>query len=194
GVAPCAKHFPGHGDTRQDSHHELPRLPHALERLERVELAPFRAAIAAGIPAIMAAHVVFEALDPELPASMSRRVIGGLLRERLGFGGVVVTDDLEMKAIADHHAIEEVAVSGLAAGIDVFLVCHRAELAARAIDAIVRAVRSGRVAEEILQRAVTRVTAFAAEFARPPLATLDLSRLDSEAHRAVVRRLRAEVG
>ncbi|HTQ02480.1 MAG TPA: beta-N-acetylhexosaminidase [Polyangiaceae bacterium] len=194
GVAPCGKHFPGHGDTRQDSHHELPRLPHPLARLERVELVPFTRAIAAGMPALMAAHVVFEALDRENPASMSARVVGELLRARLGFSGLVVTDDLEMKAIADHFAIEDVAVRALTAGVDVLLVCHSPELARRAIDAIVRAVKSGAVGEEILQRAVERVASFSERFARPPLAHADLSLVGSSAHAALVDRLREAAG
>jgi beta-N-acetylhexosaminidase len=189
GVAACGKHFPGHGDTRQDSHHELPRLPHALERLERVELVPFERAVRAGIPSLMTAHIVFEALDRERPASMSAAVVRGLLRERLGFEGVVVTDDLEMKAIADHFTVEQVAVGALAAGVDVLLVCHDAELASRAIDAIVRAVESGTVAEEILNAAFRRVTAFAARFARPPVERADLGALDGERHRALVARV-----
>lgn len=192
GVAPCAKHFPGHGDTRQDSHLELPRLQHGLERLERVELAPFRAASAARVPSIMVAHVVFEALDAEHPASMSKAVVGGVLRERLAYDGLVVTDDLEMKAIADHFAIEEVVERGLDAGVDVFLVCHTATLAQRGIDAIVRAVQSGRVPEDKLRRAVDRVERFAARFARPPLLAAQLETLDSERHRAVVARVAGE--
>lgn len=188
GVAACAKHFPGHGDTRQDSHFHLPHLPHALERLEAIELAPFRAAVAAGVPSIMAAHIVFDALDTQYPASMSGPVLA-LLRERLGYDGVIVTDDLEMKAVADHFAIEEVAERGLAAGVDVFLVCRTAALAHRGIDAIVRAVQSGRIAEETLKHAVTRVMRFSERFARPPAEASDLSSLDGEPHRSVVARL-----
>ncbi len=189
GVAPCGKHFPGHGDTRQDSHHELPRLPHSLARLDAVELVPFARAIAAGMPALMAAHVVFEALDTTCPASMSPRVIGTLLRGRLGFSGLVVTDDLEMKAIADHFALEDVAVRALGAGVDVLLVCHTPELARRAIDAIVRAVKSGALGEEILQRAERRVASFAERFARPPAARAELELVGSSAHAALVARL-----
>ena len=194
GVAPCGKHFPGHGDTRQDSHHELPRLPHALDRLERVELVPFARAVASGIPALMTAHIVFEALDAERPASMSAAVVRGLLRERLGFSGLVVTDDLEMKAIADSFAIEDVALGALTAGVDVLLVCHSAELARRAIDAIVRGVQSGALDEAILKAASERVAAFAARFARPPLDRVDLSALDGERHRAVVERVLCATG
>lgn len=188
GVAACAKHFPGHGDTSQDSHFHLPRLPHSLERLERVELAPFRAAVTAGVPSIMAAHIVFEALDTTHPASLSPAVLA-LLRQRLGYDGIIVTDDLEMKAIANHFSIEEAVERGLTAGVDIFLVCHTAALAHRAIDAIVRAVQAGRVTESSLKLALERVTRFSERFARPPLATPELSHLDSEPHRAAVARL-----
>ena len=194
GVAPCGKHFPGHGDTRQDSHHELPRLPHALERLEQIELVPFARAIAARLPALMTAHIVFEALDNERPASLSSAVVNGLLRGRLGFDGVVVTDDLEMKAITDHFSIEEVAVQALSAGVDILLVCHQAELARRAIDAIVVAVQNGRVSAGILQAASSRVARFAERFARPPVEEAALSVLGCEQHRAVLARLLAARG
>src|SRR5512145_2625754 len=139
GVAACAKHFPGHGDTSQDSHVDLPRLPHALDRLRRVELPPFRALSQAGVAAIMTAHVVFEALDPARPATLSPPVLR-LLREELGFQGCCVSDDLEMKAVADHYPIEDAAPAAIAAGVDQLLVCHRSELQHRTIDLIRGAV------------------------------------------------------
>src|SRR5450432_4310515 len=148
GVAACGKHFPGHGDTSQDSHLELPRLPHSLERLEQVELKPFAAAVKAGIPSMMTAHVIFEPLDPVYPATMSRPVLQGLLRDRMGYHGLIVTDDIEMRAIADHYGVEETVVRGLNAGVDHFLCCHTADVAHRAIDAIVRAVESGAISRE----------------------------------------------
>ncbi len=108
GVAACAKHFPGHGDTSQDSHVDLPRLPHSLERLRRVELPPFAALARAGVASVMTAHVVFEALDPDRPATLSAPVLR-LLREELGFDGCCISDDLEMKAVAEHFPLEEIA-------------------------------------------------------------------------------------
>jgi beta-N-acetylhexosaminidase len=122
GVVACGKHFPGHGDTETDSHLELPRIDHAWDRLERVELLPFARAAAAGIPMIMTAHVVFAAIDAARPATLSRDVIHGVLRERLGFGGVIVSDDLDMKAISDD--VGGAAVAAIAAGCDVLLVCQ----------------------------------------------------------------------
>ena len=127
GVAACAKHFPGHGDTELDSHLALPVLPHELERLRRVELPPFANAIAAGVATIMSAHVLFPRLDRERPATLSPDVLG-LLRADLGFEGLVFSDDLEMRAIADHWRPAAIVEQGLAAGIDGFLVCSREDL------------------------------------------------------------------
>jgi beta-N-acetylhexosaminidase len=189
GVAACAKHFPGHGDTQQDSHLALPYLPHTRERLDRVELVPFRAAAAANIPSIMTAHVVFEALERELPATMSTPVVRGILRDELRYRGVVVSDDLEMKAIADHFTIEDVVTHGLKAGVDAFLCCHTADLAHRAADAITRAVEGRQVPSERFGEAFGRVTALAERFARPPLERVDLSVLGCEAHRSLVERI-----
>lgn len=124
-VAACAKHFPGHGDTNEDSHYHLPRLSHSLERLRSVELQPFRAAIEAGVAAIMSAHVLFDAIDPEVPATLSRRVLQGILREELGFEGVIVSDDLEMEAIVGRFGIGEAALQAIHAGIDLVLCCHK---------------------------------------------------------------------
>jgi beta-N-acetylhexosaminidase len=189
GIAACGKHFPGHGDTNQDSHLALPRLAHSLERLEAVELQPFRAAIAAGIPALMTAHVIFEPLDPVYPATMSRAVLHGLLREKMRYDGLVVTDDLEMRAITDHYAIEDTVVLGLNAGVDQFLCCHTAELAQRAIEAVVHAVERGTVSRETLITANRRIKTFNDRYARPALQTPDLSVLRCEAHSATIERV-----
>lgn len=145
GVHACGKHFPGHGDTSVDSHLDLPRLPHAMERLEAVELVPFQAAIRAGIESIMTSHVLFEALDPHVPATLSRVVITGLLRERLGFDGLVITDDFEMQAIADRFEMGEAAVQAIEAGCDLILACHRLDRQRRIIEAIAQAIESGRI-------------------------------------------------
>ncbi len=167
GVASCGKHFPGHGDTAQDSHLELPRLPHSRERLEAVELVPFRAWADAKLASVMTAHVIFEPIDAGYPATMSRPVLHGLLRERLGYEGLVISDDLEMKAIADHFGYEDAAVRGVLAGVDNFLCCHTASVAHRIVDALTDAVRAGRIPEERLDEAQRRVGAFAERWARP---------------------------
>jgi len=166
GVASCAKHFPGHGDTTQDSHLTLPRLPHDLERLRRVELVPFGAYAKAGLAAVMTAHVVFEAVDAGTPATMSRAAMS-VLRSELGFDGVVVSDDLQMKAIADHYSIEEAAILGALAGVDAFLVCHGTESQRRAIEGLVKAVEKGRLPRDRVRQANRRIDALVARFARP---------------------------
>jgi beta-N-acetylhexosaminidase len=189
GVAACGKHFPGHGDTSQDSHLELPRLSHSLERLEQVELKPFAAAVKAGIPSMMTAHVVFEPLDPVYPATMSRPVVHGILRDKMGYDGLIVTDDIEMRAIADHYGVEETVVRGLNAGVDHFLCCHTADIAHRAIEAVIHAVEHGTISRQTLGTANRRIARFATRYARPAVAKPDLSVLRSEAHLAVIERL-----
>jgi beta-N-acetylhexosaminidase len=190
GVAACGKHFPGHGDTSQDSHLELPRLPHSLERLEQVELKPFAAAVKAGIPSMMTAHVIFEPLDAVYPATMSRAVLHGLLREKMGYDGLIVTDDIEMRAIADHYGVEDTVVRGLNAGVDHFLCCHTAEIAHQAIEHVIRAVESGKVSRETLASANRRIETFTQRYARAALPqNADLSVLRSDAHLAVIERV-----
>ncbi|TDC59632.1 glycoside hydrolase family 3 protein [Micromonospora sp. KC207] len=165
GVAACAKHFPGHGDTRVDSHHDLPRIGGSRHQLDAAELVPFRAAVAAGVQAVMTGHLLVPALDPELPATLSPRILGGLLREELGFQGVIVTDAVEMRAVADRYGFAGAAVRALAAGADAICVGgERAdEDAPRELrDAIVAAVVAGELPEERLAEAAKRVGQLAA--------------------------------
>jgi beta-N-acetylhexosaminidase len=181
GVASCGKHFPGHGDTSNDSHLTLPRLPHDLQRLRRVELVPFRAYAEAGLAALMTAHVLFDAVDPGVPATMSRRALEEILRGELGFQGVIVSDDLEMKAIADHYPLEEAVIRGVLAGVDLFLICEHPSAQHRAIEALVRAVESGSVPRRRIDESVRRLDALTATFARP--AQDGLASLGSAEHR-----------
>jgi beta-N-acetylhexosaminidase len=164
GVCPCGKHFPGHGDTLADSHHELPVLPHDPAALRARELVPFARAIAAGIPMIMTAHILIPALDAVHPVTLSRAGVRRLLREELGYEGVVVSDDLEMKAIADRYEIEEVVALGLAAGVDIFLICHTADLWLRAHAAMVRLGEKESWAREAIGVAAARVRALKSRY------------------------------
>lgn len=159
GMISCLKHFPGHGDTTLDSHLTLPTIPHSLERLEAVELIPFEQGIAAGADAIMVAHVVFPALtgDATLPATVAPAIVRGLLRERLGFSGVVVTDCLEMSAISEGIGTEEAAWLALRAGVDIIAISHRADRQRGAIERVRAAVASGALAREALEAAAERV-------------------------------------
>ncbi len=158
GVIPCGKHFPGHGDTLADSHLELPVVRRSRAQLAEVELAPFREAIAAGIPMLMTAHVLYPALDPTCAATLSSRILSDLLRGELGFAGVIVSDDLEMRAIADHSDVGAAAVATLHAGADMLLVCEHLEKAEAAVQAVERAVTEGLIAADRISAAANRIT------------------------------------
>lgn len=136
GVIACGKHFPGHGDTDIDSHLDLPVVRKRYADIERTELLPFRRAILGGIEALMTAHILFPVLDPVYPATLSRKVMTGLLREQLHFRGVVFSDDLEMKAISDRYDAEDAAIEAVEAGADWLLFCERLDHAVAAIEAL----------------------------------------------------------
>jgi beta-glucosidase len=153
GVLSCAKHFPGHGDTSSDSHLTLPLLAHSRERLAAIELPPFQQAIAAGVASVMTAHLMLPALDGERPATLSRPVLTGLLRQELGFEGLIVTDALVMDAITGRYGAGEAAVLALEAGAD--LVLMPADAGA-AIGAIAAALQGGRLDREQLEASAER--------------------------------------
>jgi beta-N-acetylhexosaminidase len=123
GVAACGKHFPGHGDTSTDSHYELPVVDRPLAELETREFAPFAAAVSAGLEVMMTSHIVFPQIDPDAPATLSRRILTGILREEMGFGGLVVTDDLGMRAVSGLFDDPAAAPRALNAGCDILTVC-----------------------------------------------------------------------
>ncbi len=153
GVLSCAKHFPGHGDTSSDSHLTLPLLPHSRERLAAIELPPFQEAIAAGVASVMTAHLMLPALDPDRPATLSKPVLTGLLRQELGFDGLVVTDALVMEAITGRYGAGEAAVLALEAGADLVLMPADATAA---IAAIAEAVQNGRLSRGQLETSAKR--------------------------------------
>jgi beta-N-acetylhexosaminidase len=124
GIIPCGKHFPGHGDTDKDSHFALPVVDRPLTELEKVELPPFVGACRNQIESLMTAHVLYRALDPQLPATLSRKIVTGLLREKLDFDGVVFSDDMEMRAISDNYSLERAVALCVRGGIDAMLFCH----------------------------------------------------------------------
>ncbi len=157
GVLTCGKHFPGHGDTTKDSHFDLPEVDHPRERLLAVEFEPFARAVAAGIPSLMSAHVLYPALDRENPATLSRAIATDLLRTRMKFGGVLVSDDLEMRALSDRMDVESSSTGAIAAGCDALLVCSNRELAERAHRALVRRAEDDPTFRERLREASQRV-------------------------------------
>ena len=192
GVLGCGKHFPGHGDTRADSHHELPAVAHDEARLRAVELAPFAAAASAAMEAIMTAHVMFPALDPDWPATLSRRILTEILRAQLGFCGLLVSDDLGMKAVADRWPIDEIVVRGLLAGIDHFLVREPAARQVAAFEALVRAAEDRAEVRARVAESAARVAAFKAlSGVGLPLPIEQLaSRLGTPEHRALAASFR----
>jgi beta-N-acetylhexosaminidase len=143
GIAACGKHFPGHGDTSTDSHHELPLIEHPPDRLDAVELVPFRAAVEAQVASIMTAHILIPAYDEERPATLSPAIVDGLLKKQLGYGGLVLSDDLEMRAISSKYGVPEATVAAIAAGCDAVLMCGASqEPQAAALEALIRAVET----------------------------------------------------
>ena len=187
GLVGCGKHFPGHGDTHADSHLTLPVVAHDEERLRRVELAPFAAAARAGIDAIMTAHVIYPAFDRNWPATLSRRILTDLLRGELGFGGVIVSDDLGMKAVADRHPIEELAVMSVAAGADHLLIREPAESQRAAFAALVHAGETRSEIRARVEESAARVIKMKslARVGMPAPAAMLPSLLGTPAHKAL---------
>ncbi|HEX7795958.1 MAG TPA: beta-N-acetylhexosaminidase [Vicinamibacterales bacterium] len=192
GLAACGKHFPGHGDTSTDSHLELPLVEHPPERLREVEFVPFRAAIDAGVATIMTAHVLVPALDEQRPATLSKRVVTGLLREELHYNGLIVSDDLEMKALANDYKVPESAVLAVEAGCDTLLICSGdVDVQAAALESIVHAVETERIrlarVEDALRRQQRAKERFLAAGVAPrPLGGKALQQaLGQDAHRRI---------
>jgi beta-N-acetylhexosaminidase len=185
GVAATAKHFPGHGDTSGDSHHGLPSVPHNLERLKQVELPPFRAAIEAGARLVMSAHLALPALDgPDAPpATLSRRILHGLLREELGFDGVIVTDAMDMQAIRQGEALGQAAVQAVAAGADLLLITSNPDDQRRAYESLSQAIQSRQLDREAVTTSIERVLSLKRWLAGHPQP--DLSAVGCDEHQAV---------
>jgi beta-N-acetylhexosaminidase len=187
GIAACPKHFPGHGDVAVDSHLALPRVDRSIEQVSAVELAPFRATIEAGADLIMSAHIIFSAYDDQ-PATLSRRILHGLLREELGFTGVVTTDALEMQAITATRSIEDATVASLRAGADLAMIAI-CEADPRGLTArLVEAVGNGALEAARLAEAAGRVRSLAVSLAtRSRLPGLDGAPTREVAARTVTR-------
>lgn len=158
GVAACGKHFPGHGDTNTDSHHELPLVEHPPDRLRAVEFVPFRAAIREDVAFIMTAHVYVPSLDEQVPATLSPLIVQKVLREELGYEGVILSDDLEMKAISARTPVPVAAVQAIKAGCDAVLVCGGdVDLQAVTLEAVIKAVEAGDIPQNRIDDALIRL-------------------------------------
>jgi beta-N-acetylhexosaminidase len=159
GVISTLKHFPGHGNTSVDSHQALPILPHTLERLEQVELVPFKRCIDAGAESVMIAHIYFPQLMPSaaLPATISPAIVQGLLRQHLGFKGMIISDCMEMKAVSRTIGTEQGTVLALQAGIDLVLVSHHYQQQVGSLEAVQTAIKAGELSPETIRQAAERV-------------------------------------
>jgi len=166
-VVACGKHFPGHGDTSVDSHKALPVVEASRDRLEAIEFPPFRRAVAQSVASMMTAHVLYQALDPELPATLSPTIITNFLRKELQYDGVVLTDDLEMRAIIDHYGIEDAAVRAVLAGCDVLLICKDRDREVVAFEAVEQAMEAGTISTERLDLSVARIARLKNRFVAP---------------------------
>src|SRR3954471_21698813 len=169
GIAACGKHFPGHGDTSTDSHFEMPLLDHPPDRLDAVELVPFKAAIAADVAAIMTAHILIPSLDEEHPGTLSPAIVDGLLKKTLGYRGLVLSDDLEMKAISGRYGHSEATVQAIAAGSEAVLSCApQPEQQMNAREAVIYAVEQGRIPVKRIEDAFARHRRVKDRFLAPP--------------------------
>jgi beta-N-acetylhexosaminidase len=162
GVLPCAKHFPGHGDATADPHEDLPVFHGDASRLDSRELVPFAAAIDAAAPCVMTAHIMLPRIDPAGPASLSRKMLQTVLRERMGFSGVILADDLGMGAIRKRYGVGEAAILSLHAGTDLVMLCHDQSLAGEAIGAVERAFSENGINEELWRESALRLQALKA--------------------------------
>ncbi len=192
GIVPCAKHFPGHGDTLLDSHLDLPIVQHDFERLNEIELPPFRSLIAGGIPMIMTAHILVPSIDTRHPITFSENGLEQLLRKQMGFKGVIVSDDLEMKAVADRYEVDEMMALGLRAGVDLFLVCKTEEVWQEAFECLVKLGEKSSADKALISAAAARVAKLKMDLLRPWRRPDDLmSLLGTDENQRVVAEVRA---
>lgn len=189
GVVACGKHFPGHGETVADSHLQLPVVELTKDRLESVEFRPFRHTIERGLATIMTAHVRYPALDSAVPATLSSPILTGILRHRLGFQGLIFTDDLEMQAILDHWSIADAAVKSLQAGADILLICHQHQRQTEAVQALEDAIASGDLTIGRIDESLARIHHVKEQYVSnfPPINVTAISEIvGSPMHRQLV--------
>jgi beta-N-acetylhexosaminidase len=176
GIASCIKHFPGHGDTSFDSHLCLASVSADIDRINKVELPPFQACIEAGTPTVMTAHIIFPALDEsKLPATLSHKILTGVLREKMGFDGLIITDSMAMKAIADNFGSGEAAVKTVQAGGDIVMMCGVAKNQLEAYEALINAVNDGKISMEIIDNSVKKILEFKRKYVVNPIPVPNIS-------------------
>ena len=156
-IVPVVKHFPGHGDTLEDSHLGLPTVKKSLQQLLEFEIVPFEKAVNSGADAVMVAHILYEKIDAEYPSTLSKNIIDGILRKRLRFDGLVITDDMTMGAITKNFDIARAAILSINAGSDIVLVCHGYDNGAKVLNAVKQAVEKGEISEERINQSMYRI-------------------------------------
>jgi beta-N-acetylhexosaminidase len=192
GIAACGKHFPGHGDTSRDSHEELPVVEHDRRRLDRVEFVPFRQAIETDVASIMTAHVLAPGLDRDRIASFSPVVVDRLLKQEFGFGGVVISDDLGMKAVSATNSFADAAVQAIAAGCDAALLCHASpDECVAALEALIHAVESGQIPMKRIDDAWVRQRRIKERFLPLAGAATALAAVGCDEHQEIAREMAA---
>ena len=187
GVIPVVKHFPGHGDTAVDSHISLPVVNKTLEALMGMELIPFTEAIKQGAEAVMVAHIQYNKIDSEKPATLSKTILTDILRKQLGFDGVIITDDLTMGAIVENHGIGEAAITSINAGSDILLVCHGYENGDKVLQALKGAVEEGIISETRLDESVYRILSLKLKYDlnNAEVPSVDIKKINAEINAAV---------
>jgi beta-N-acetylhexosaminidase len=194
GLIACAKHFPGHGDTSVDSHLDLPVVDKDLGELRRTELVPFQAAVRAGVGMVMTAHVLFPELDEEHPATMSRKVLHRLLREELGYDGVVISDDMEMKAVRGRYELHQQLDLACRATVDLFCVSETLDLCWEAWETLVRLQEEEAAHDGLAKDSLARIMALRERFFLAPPAVPDLSVVGSIEHKMLAKMLDSRGG
>ena len=193
GVLCCAKHFPGHGDAQMDPHEDLPVFQGTVQRLDSLELVPFAAAIQENVPAMMTAHVLLPQIDSQWPASLSRKLLSDTLRERMGFRGVVLTDDLGMGAVARRYGAGEAAIQTFRAGSDIAMLCHDRSTVGPALESVEKAWTSGRFDEAQWQASRRRIERLRAAAESGSRETPALDVVGCAEHRALAAEIRARI-
>jgi beta-N-acetylhexosaminidase len=191
GIAACAKHFPGHGDTDLDSHKALPTVARPIEELRRTELPPFRSAIEAGVYSVMTSHVLFPAWDPDWPCTLSTRILEPLLRRELGFDGLIFSDDMDMKAVADTWPLDTQARRATEAGVDVLLCCNEPERQVAMFEALVQLQEQSKAHEAAFVVSERRLRTLREQVLGPKRSPVALEEVGSAAHRALADEVRA---
>ncbi len=192
GCIACAKHFPGHGDTATDTHLGLAVVEKDPPDLEQVELAPFRACLEAGVATVMTSHVIYPAWDEDYPATMSNKIVRGILRRKMGFRGVVFSDDLEMKAVRGRYPLEQQLTEASAASVDVFLLCKELNLQVEAFEQLIRLQETDKAQNDAAIDAAKRWHGLREVFLKDPPPRPDLAVLASAAHADLALRARAQ--